>query len=325
MRRPAIIARRTWFNIVAALALGFLAVSPIFVPQVARAETKSNSGLFFTPEIPLPGLFDKAEQPVDNTLLANYIKAIFIYFIWVVGIVAVVMVIYGGVRWVAAAGNAGRIKEARDIIDNAVIGVIIALTSVVLLNIINPKLTQIGIPSFRSLKKITFVSDQSVVKKVCPASDTISCGEYKEIGVAKNSSGQEVPEYCLGTTCAFGDIIGLEKPEVCNVTTSTTTGNYTSGRCITELVLKDPVPSKFAEHPSMPVNFNRFVRLNCGNIQDNITENGNNPYSVGHVCRDKKNDMVATCYVTGRGSVKLAPIPTIVSPDTISNMYCAPK
>lgn len=98
----------------------------------------------FKAEIPIPGLF--SEQPADGSLLSNYLRAVYIYFIWTVGVLAVIMVMWGAIKWVAAAGNAGQIKDARETITNAVIGIIIALSSVVILNTINPNLTKLSLP-----------------------------------------------------------------------------------------------------------------------------------------------------------------------------------
>ena len=94
----------------------------------------------FSPEVTIPGLFDKDVEVTGETI-GQYIRAVFVYFIWIVGVLAVVMVIYGGIKWVAAAGNPGRINDARDQVNSAIIGLIIALTSVLLLTIINPNLT----------------------------------------------------------------------------------------------------------------------------------------------------------------------------------------
>ncbi len=106
----------------------------------------------FTPELTIPGLLD-GTWTISSSSIAEYIRVIFIAFIWLVGTLATFMVIYGGVRWVAAAGNAGRINDARNIIDNAVIGLIIALSSIVLLNIINPNLTSFSSVNLPALEK----------------------------------------------------------------------------------------------------------------------------------------------------------------------------
>lgn len=95
--------------------------------------------LIFDPEIPLP---DFAGGAVTNTTFYEYLVAVFRYFMILVGVLATVMVVYGGIKWVAAAGNPGRINDARDTINSAIIGIIIALTSVVLLNLISPQFTQ---------------------------------------------------------------------------------------------------------------------------------------------------------------------------------------
>ncbi|MBI2984266.1 MAG: peptidoglycan DD-metalloendopeptidase family protein [Candidatus Kerfeldbacteria bacterium] len=93
----------------------------------------------FKPEVPLPTF---AGGPISAATFAEYIRAVFVAFVWIVGILAVVMVVYGGVKWVAAAGNPGRITDARETVNSAIIGLIIALVSVVLLNLISPRLTQ---------------------------------------------------------------------------------------------------------------------------------------------------------------------------------------
>jgi len=93
----------------------------------------------FTPEIPLPNFLG---GPITGTTFAQYLRAVFIYFIGAICILAVVMVTYGGVKWVAAAGNAARINDAREVINNAIIGLVIALTSWLLLSTIDPRLRQ---------------------------------------------------------------------------------------------------------------------------------------------------------------------------------------
>lgn len=118
------------------LALAILSIAPVS----SRAESSVSDKIRFKPEITIPGLLE-GEWEIDGTTIAQYIRVMFIVFVWAVGIVATVMVIYGGIKWVAAAGNPGRINDARDIINSAIIGVIIALSSIVLLSIINPGLT----------------------------------------------------------------------------------------------------------------------------------------------------------------------------------------
>lgn len=128
-------------RLLAALITSAVLVFPLAAQAAGTADKPiEDTSLKFTPEITIPGLLD-GTWTVSPTSIAQYIRVIFIAFIWFVGTLATVMVVYGGIRWVAAAGNPGRINEARTIINDAIIGVLIALSSVVLLNIINPNLT----------------------------------------------------------------------------------------------------------------------------------------------------------------------------------------
>lgn len=128
----------------------------------------------FQPEISIPGL---QNLPDDSSLMARYIRAVYIFFVWIVGLLAVVMIIYGGIRWVAAAGNAGHIKEARDIVTNAIAGVVLALLSVVILRTINPDLTEIKTLSPGSVKgKDIRYAEVKNPDGTCKLSSLIPCG-----------------------------------------------------------------------------------------------------------------------------------------------------
>ncbi len=143
------------------IALSWIAVVIIAFPFSARAQTTTqpkSEPIIFTPEVPLP-LF--AGGAISADTFGQYLRAVFVSFIWFVGALAVVMVTYGGVRWVAAAGNPGRINEARETINNALIGLIIALTSIVLLNLIDKRLT-----TFQGLTLKTVTSNPLVFDNV---------------------------------------------------------------------------------------------------------------------------------------------------------------
>ncbi len=139
------------------------------------ASTPPNDAITFKPELTIPGLLEGVWN-ISDTTIAEYIRVIFVAFIWVVGILATVMVVYGGIKWVAAAGNPGRINDARGIINDAIIGVLIALVAVVLLNTINPQLS--------SFKGISL----SHVDKIPLESDTTP-GKFNEVGHGCKTKG----------------------------------------------------------------------------------------------------------------------------------------
>lgn len=72
--------------------------------------------------------------------IAIYIKAIYNYAIGVIGILAALALMIGGVIYLTSLGNATRISEAKSWITGALTGMLIMFTSYILLNEINPNL-----------------------------------------------------------------------------------------------------------------------------------------------------------------------------------------
>ena len=96
----------------------------------------------FTPNISIPGSeFKKGvTMQVEGNLVGEYIAALYKFFVGIAGILAVVMITFGGVLWLFSGGSAEKIGKAKEIIFGAVIGLGLALGSYMLLNIINPRL-----------------------------------------------------------------------------------------------------------------------------------------------------------------------------------------
>lgn len=91
------------------------------------------SAVAWSPLVRIPGL------PASGTVnLSMYMIGLYNFLLSIVGIVAVMMLIIGGMRYITAAGNAAAISDAKDIIQNAVVGLIIALFSWVFIATINP-------------------------------------------------------------------------------------------------------------------------------------------------------------------------------------------
>jgi hypothetical protein len=101
-----------------------------------------------------------AEQDGQKTIsvpyLAEYIAAIYQYMVGIATILAIVMIMYGGFRWITAAGNPETIGRAKDTIVSAIIGLAIALGSYTILNLINPNLVEFKALSLISIEKEAF-------------------------------------------------------------------------------------------------------------------------------------------------------------------------
>lgn len=108
--------------------------------------------------VKLPGLnFDKAvctSSECSNNWLAEYIEALYQYGIGIIGILAVITMMIGGIVWVTAAGNDQRIGDAKKWIGGSLMGVLIALTSYIILNMVNPALTELSPIKIAYIEKI---------------------------------------------------------------------------------------------------------------------------------------------------------------------------
>ena len=74
------------------------------------------------------------------TTFGGYAVAIYEFLLSIVGIVAMVMIIIGGFRYMTSTGNASAMADAKDMIFSALLGLALALLSWLILYTINPDL-----------------------------------------------------------------------------------------------------------------------------------------------------------------------------------------
>jgi Fe2+ transport system protein B len=72
--------------------------------------------------------------PVEdiNVLVANVIKAI----LGIIGVAALIMFIYGGILWMTSAGNQERIRQGRETLVWAAVGLAVIFSSYALVNLL---------------------------------------------------------------------------------------------------------------------------------------------------------------------------------------------
>lgn len=99
--------------------------------------------------------FDQTTGPI-----AEYIKVVYQYATGIVGIIAAVVLMWGGVLWLTSAGNSSRVGEAQAWIGAALTGLALVFGSYLILYQINPNLT--------SFKKLSIIP---VDKLELPTSD----------------------------------------------------------------------------------------------------------------------------------------------------------
>jgi len=99
-----------------------------------------------------------AEEVVD---IADYIAKLYTYTVSVGGILATVMIIFGGIIYLTAGGNPSRITQAKEYISNALIGSVLLFTSYLLLQTINPDLVKLSMP------RVYLIRPRSLLTQFC--------------------------------------------------------------------------------------------------------------------------------------------------------------
>lgn len=131
----------------AALNEGALAVASATQPT-------SDLPLPATLNVPIPGVVFSNPADIagrDDTggrlsipYIGQYIAGVFQYSLYVLAGLAVFVVMFAGVRWIFARGNASEITNAKEMITGSIVGLMIALLSYSMLQIIDPRLTTLN-------------------------------------------------------------------------------------------------------------------------------------------------------------------------------------
>jgi len=90
----------------------------------------------YTPMEEIPGL----GKPSN---FYDYISAIYKFGIGAIGICALLMIIVGGYMYITSAGNNASMEKAKGVITDAIVGLLLAFSSYLILYIINPDLVKI--------------------------------------------------------------------------------------------------------------------------------------------------------------------------------------
>ncbi|MFH1427740.1 MAG: pilin [Patescibacteria group bacterium] len=136
------------------LNIFFILASPVYAQETGLTKPKL--------QVSIPSLhFGEGFSNNKGAWIGEYIKAIYNYSMTIVGILAAVVLMFAGVIWLTAGGNASRVDDAKKWIAASLTGLVIALTSYMTLNIINPDLTifqSLDIKTIEDNKNTSFTS-----------------------------------------------------------------------------------------------------------------------------------------------------------------------
>lgn len=120
--------KRIMFTIAASLGL----IAPVAVPAVASAQVDIQDGLCQGSNVQISDDCDVTANGDATQTVNSILEDVINIFSLVVGIVAVIMIIVGGLKYITSGGDSGNVTGAKNTILYAVVGlVIVALAQII--------------------------------------------------------------------------------------------------------------------------------------------------------------------------------------------------
>jgi hypothetical protein len=123
--------------------------APVEAQSLTEKISESSKNRELNLNIPV-GDFDGTKINVD--LLGEYIKAWYDLLLGTVGIIATILIMWGGFKWLTSRGDSKQISDAQDIIWSAITGMILAFGSFLIISLVDPTLTDISMPTIEGLR-----------------------------------------------------------------------------------------------------------------------------------------------------------------------------
>jgi len=102
--------------------------------------------------IPKPVTIGVSIGGLTQATISQYLAAVFNLGIGIAAILAIIFIMIGGFRYIAAAGG-GEVEQGKSMIKNAIIGLVLALLSYTLLQTVNPAILSLSLPPIKLIKQ----------------------------------------------------------------------------------------------------------------------------------------------------------------------------
>jgi len=166
----------------------FLALFFVIAPFKLLAATDTKPPILQI-DIPTVNLSDLTICDKDNKMMcipwiAEYIVGIYKYGIGVAGILAAIVLMWGGVVWLTAGGNQQRVTEAQGWIKGSLTGIVLLMTSYLILYQINPDLTIFNAVKIKQIPEMNIEEEylyESTTDYESGLSDSTNVSDFKHI------------------------------------------------------------------------------------------------------------------------------------------------
>ncbi len=181
--------------------------------------------------------------------ISEMVKYFYEWGISLGGLAAFISLVMAGFQYLTSTGDTGKMREARDKINSSLFGLLLLLSSFLILNVINPELTTLRIPedigsAFENLIPIDVgkPNTSDPCEKVIVYSETNFQGNSLEILPGQKSGSLYSSE--IGGKALSIEIRGFCRAELYssnNCTTGLITQTYTNLPDLDSLGIKDPI------------------------------------------------------------------------------------
>ncbi len=153
----------------------FLLNPHILLAENASGVSQNQPTINFVPQVNIPGVNITSTDLTQGTAIGKYVAGLYNYATAIVGIIAAIILMYGGIIWITAGGNMERISNAKAWISAALSGLILVMATYTILYIVNPnllkfkaiKINLISSNKSKSESGATNIKDQLIAKYEC--------------------------------------------------------------------------------------------------------------------------------------------------------------
>lgn len=196
----------------------FLLLPPL--PVSAQSTSQQKESIEFKPQVSIPGsefssgvsvpvgTYNSETGKMESDLLGRYMLSIINYGLAAVAIIATVVLMGGGLLWLTSRGDSGQIGKAKGLIGGSLTGMILLLCSWIILNTINPELTEFQSIDAKILKPKAYNILSCCDPEKGLIETDIEIKDGKKIALEGENKGKEV-------SCPGGIRPECNAPQVC--------------------------------------------------------------------------------------------------------------
>jgi hypothetical protein len=209
---------------------------------------------------------------VSSTSPADFVANLYTYALGISGTLAVIMIVYGGIKYLTSAGNESALGDAKDIITSAIWGILLLAGAYLVLNTINPQLVELRNPGLEALPAVVAPSAPSKPNDPSNPSFDSTCPS----GLDK--------DLCQQMWSMEKNILGRG------------IGISSTGKCDDP---RDKKCTSFYQFPQEGVDMLATLKLNCGCIMTVTagTETGHNKHGLGLAVVDLRFSASLSSYI----------------------------